>query len=387
MITTCTKPSKSQTAIEASDAVALQKFQTFEKELNAGLIGRGDEVRIVLIALLVCEHVVLVGPPGTAKSMLLNALSKWMRGFFFSILLNEFTLPEELFGPISVKGLSNDEYRRVVANKMPTAHAVFLDEIFKANGAILNTTLQLLNEREYFDGSNNIQCPLKLCVAASNEWPTGDSGKKLLALFDRFLLRKNVSPVTSPKDLHQLVFNPPALKITGQLSESDLATAQAAVKHVTWSKAAIGAYMDILQECQKNRIQPGNRRVQKSRKLCEAAAWLSGSSVVSAEHMGILSHSLWTDPVDQPREVEAIVRTIAKPVSMRIEAIVREAKECFAAIDWKDETSAPKASKKLGQLISELNEIGSVDTKDLIAEIESLKKSIRNETLKRMGIE
>src|SRR4051795_5053066 len=144
------------------------KFATTRKELSAELIERDDEVDLVLTALVAQEHVLLVGPTGCAKSLLLDALMRGLSGRRFSILLNRFTVPEEVLGPISVSGLKADVYRRVTAGKLPEADLAFLDEIFKASSAILNVLLKLLNERvhEVGDGTS-VKVPLRLAVAAS----------------------------------------------------------------------------------------------------------------------------------------------------------------------------------------------------------------------------
>src|SRR5437660_7166312 len=126
-----------------------EKFAATRKELSAALIERDDEVDLVLTALVAQEHVLLVGPPGCAKSLLLDSLMSWMHGRRFSILLNRFTTPEEVLGPISVSGLKSDVYRRVTTGKLPEAELVFLDEIWKSSSAILNTLLKILNERTY----------------------------------------------------------------------------------------------------------------------------------------------------------------------------------------------------------------------------------------------
>src|SRR3954465_9663102 len=119
------------------------KFATTRKELSAALIERDDEVDLVLTALVAREHVLLVGPPGCAKSLLLEAVMRWLGGRTFSCLLTKFTAPEELFGPISVAGLKEDRYRRVTAGKLPEADGCFLDEVFKGSSAILNTLLRV----------------------------------------------------------------------------------------------------------------------------------------------------------------------------------------------------------------------------------------------------
>jgi len=150
---------------------AREKFAAARKELSAALMEREEEVDLVLTALVADEHVLLVGPPGCGKSLLLDSLLSWTGGTKFSILFTKYTVPEECFGPVSLAALKEDRYVRVTAGKLPEADYCFLDEVYKASSAILNTLLKILHERVYDAGDGVArEVPLKLCVAASNEW-------------------------------------------------------------------------------------------------------------------------------------------------------------------------------------------------------------------------
>jgi MoxR-like ATPase len=132
---------------EQGEASGVQaKFVKTRLEMDAALIERGTEVDIVLTGLLSGHHPLLVGEPGTAKSLLGRTVAEWLQGRQYEILLNKFSDPMELFGPISVEGLKKDEYRRITEGTLVDAEVAFLDEIFKASTAILNATLGLLIE-------------------------------------------------------------------------------------------------------------------------------------------------------------------------------------------------------------------------------------------------
>ena len=163
--------------------------------LESGLVERRQVLRLSLLGALAGEHTLLIGPPGTAKSALARRIHLAFReARYFERLLTRFTVPEELFGPLSIRALEEDRYERHVAGFLPDAEVAFIDEVFKANSAILNALLTLLNEREFDNGAGRLRCPLISVIGATNQVPEDEVGE---AFFDRFLLRLVVGPVSA----------------------------------------------------------------------------------------------------------------------------------------------------------------------------------------------
>lgn len=175
------------------DPRGVPDWQLWVETLSAGLIERDEQARCLLLAAASGEHVLLVGPPGTAKSEIARRLQWILGGPWFERLLTRFTVPEELFGPLSLAALDEARYEREIEGYLPCARVAFLDEVFKANSAILNALLTLINERAFDQGARRIPVPLATLVAASNEWPSDES---LSAFVDRFTFRCRVDPVS-----------------------------------------------------------------------------------------------------------------------------------------------------------------------------------------------
>jgi MoxR-like ATPase len=249
--------------------------------LNSGLIEREGAVKLALLATLAGEHVLLIGPPGTAKSMISQRLRHACSGAYFERLLTRFTVPEELFGPLSIQGLESDRYERLTEGYLPKATVAFLDEIFKANSAILNALLTLLNEREFDNGTRREKTPLLALVGASNELPKGD---ELAALYDRFLLRVHLEPVSKQgfQGLLQLGSEaPPPIPTELQLAPDRVASIQASAAQATLPSEVQQLLGELRLWCQEQKIAVSDRRWRKIVKLLRTAAVTNGLSEVS----------------------------------------------------------------------------------------------------------
>ena len=160
------------------------KITNIAAALHDGLVGREEVIKVALLGVLSRENTILFGPPGTAKSEIARRISKVIGNGYFEYLLTKFTTPEEIFGPLSIAKLKQDQFERNTQGFLPTAQIGFLDEIFKANSSILNTLLTILNERIFHNGHTRQDVPLVSLISASNELPLNDS--ELSALYDRF---------------------------------------------------------------------------------------------------------------------------------------------------------------------------------------------------------
>jgi len=170
----------------------LELPKKFLEDLYAPFVGREEEAKVLTLALLTKEHVVLIGEPGTAKSALARRAAELLNAKFFMYLLTKYTEPAELLGALDVNALKQGIYKRITKDRLPESELAFLDEIFNSNSAILNALLSLLNERVLYDGYNVIKVPLRTLISASNRVP---DEPELEALYDRLLLRHYAKPV------------------------------------------------------------------------------------------------------------------------------------------------------------------------------------------------
>lgn len=334
-----------------------EKFAIARKELTAALIERDEEVDLVLTALLANEHVLLVGPPGCGKSLLLDSLLSWTGGKKFSILFTKYSTPEECFGPVSLAALKEDKYVRVTSGKLPEADYGFLDEIYKASSAILNTLLKVLNERTFDAGDGIVRkVPLKLVVAASNEWASPDTGKELAAISDRFLLRRTVQPIRSRLGRERLLWTPDHTpKFSSTITPAEVEQARRGVQSLPWSNEAKGALEAILNELAKEGVQPGDRRQFKTVGVVRAFAFLNGADEVRPEHLEVAQHCLWDSPEEQPQKVAQVIAKIANPTGMRVTQLLLEVESVLGATDVRNLADAAKAAAKLGEIDRQLS--------------------------------
>ncbi|EOD39556.1 hypothetical protein EMIHUDRAFT_200064 [Emiliania huxleyi CCMP1516] len=269
--------------------------------LEVGLIERECEARLLLLALVGGEHLLLLGPPGTAKSELCRRLSTIARLGYFERTLTRFSTPEELFGPLSLAALERDEFRRATAGYAPTAELLFLDEIFKSNSAILNTLLTLLNERLFDDGAKRERVPLLSAVAASNEGPESDD---LSALYDRFLLRRLVAPVSDDGVLELLLGGEAAEGGSVDAALPDLREALEEVRAAAPSVRLPRHVALLLRDARAFVRETGadglgggyvsDRRLRRSAELLKACAAAHGRDTVSVVDVAaVLPHVLW----------------------------------------------------------------------------------------------
>lgn len=289
---------------------------------SGGLYEREEIVAISLLSALSGQSIFLYGLPGTAKSLIARRLSHVFKDTtHFEYLMQRFSTPEDVFGPVSIQELKKDNYIRKTEGYLPTADFAFLDEIWKSSPAILNTLLTIINERIYRNGGKDEKVPLKALIAASNETPPSNQG--LEALYDRFIMRIIVNPMQERENFERL-FDGDAVSYDIevpeklQFSHEEWEQLSSKITKVRTSKEVLSIIHSIrvsIEEFNKDNPQiavyVSDRRWQKIALILKTAALLCDRTEVIPVDALILRHCLWTRE-DNREQIDDIITKCVK---------------------------------------------------------------------------
>ena len=297
------------------------------QEMSKGAYEREEVIALSLLSAFAGESIFLLGLPGVGKSMVARRLKSAFRdSTCFEYLMSRFSTPDEIFGPVSISKLKDeDTYERCVDGYLPTADVIFLDEIWKAGPAIQNSLLTALNEKIFHNGKEDLNLPLKGIIAASNELPAEDEG--LEALWDRFLVRYVVQPVSDKSAFMKLIGGnnevfcmPDNLPVT----DEEYKEIQEGISKVTIPESvmdALFALRTVLSQRFENRDEiddpetgvpyVSDRRWKKIVGILRASAYLNGRSEVNLSDCLLLEHMIW----DKDAQIAMVKKDIAKMVT------------------------------------------------------------------------
>ena len=304
---------------------AIDKVNEIRNYLTATFKERDEVVDGLLTALVARVHILMIGAPGTAKSAITVALSGLIDGFeYFQWLLTKFSTPEEIFGPYDLAKLKSGLYERITFGKLPVAHMAYLDEIFKANSAILNSLLTVINERVFYNGTRQDTSPLMTLVGTSNEYPQEE---ELQAVFDRFMLRFEPGYIKDDSNFASMLMQTPVSK-PAPLTLTELETLQQAAEQIAMDASIADALISLKADLAQEGIILSDRRwVQVAKRLLPARAVLAGRDhIVLEEDAEILIHALWEDP-SQKATVATIVRKRLDPIAGQVQELLEDARD------------------------------------------------------------
>ena len=337
------------------------RIQTLIKSLGEGVYEKDTELSLGLLAALAGESLLLLGPPGVAKSMVARRLKDAFVGArSFEYLMSRFSTPDEIFGPVSISRLKDsDSYERAVEGYLPTADVVFLDEIWKAGPAIQNTLLTVINEKTYLNGNRQMHLPLKLLIAASNELPV--QGEGLEALWDRFLIRLVSGCIEEEENFYKMVGGTSAgISQKGDKNDTpdlfasanneaftseEYENIQKAIAEIAVPREVLLAITAIRQglkdvaiegqDVHRN-IYVSDRRWKKVVNLMRASAFVHDRQEVNLADLQLAIHCLWNEPDEAESVGQLVARAIFSPYIQRLDALSLQLGKSLKARKVKD---------------------------------------------------
>ena len=310
-----------------------ERFELLLREMNRGIYEKETEISLSLLAALAGESIILLGPPGVAKSMVARQLKTAFRDAqSFEYLMSRFSTPDEIFGPVSIQKLkTSDTYERAVEGYLPTADVVFLDEIWKAGPAIQNTLLTVINEKLFRNGNREMHLPLKLLVAASNELPA--KGEGLEALWDRFVIRIESRPIKLEKNFRAMLLEAPT-DFSGSTDFSDLKIT--AEEYAEWAEkiCKIGVKEEVLdaisairkslravnvdEAAERRNIYVSDRRWKNIVRLLRTSAFMQDREEVDICDLLPIYHCLWQEPEERDAIRCIVIRALFSPFAEKL---------------------------------------------------------------------
>lgn len=271
----------------------IEKINNIKNDMNNLFVNRKHIIDDMFLAIVSKQHMVMIGEPGVGKSALVNDLtSRIVKGNVFSWQLNKTTDPSEIFGPFSIKSMENDSFARKTDGTLVDAHIAYLDEVFKANSAVLNSLLQTMNERTFNNDGQVVKCPLISIFASSNEW--GDDSN-LEAFTDRFIFKHHIKYLNN-KDLKKLIM----LKINGakpkfqdKISLEEIEFLQENVKLVSIPKNVIDIFLDCISLLKRIGISVSDRKAVQCLDILKACALLNERYECELSDLEFLVNVLW----------------------------------------------------------------------------------------------
>ena len=313
----------SKTADGPIDLVSIRaRMVQIRADLGACFRERSAAIECITLAALAGSHVLLVGPPGTAKSALFfGFLQSFPAARKFVTLITRFATEDEVFGPVRLSALKEDRWERNLEGRLAAVECAFMDEVFKGSDAVLNTLLSAMNERIY----KGAPIPLRMMVAASNELPEEEI---LAAVYDRFLLRDVVEYIEGEETWMSLMASPPKYTARAFLSLEEWEAAVADVAKIELPRAVVEAMLKIKGELRKVGLVVSDRRWLQMTQVLRAAAWLDGCAQVELDHLVVLRYGLWTKPDDRAA-IAKILEAFDAGAIKAVLAMIDDAIRCY----------------------------------------------------------
>lgn len=348
------------------------------------LLGYQDVARIAEVAVYSKEHLLLIGPPGTAKSLFARKFFSQFEGELFMTQLSRWSDETTLFGPPDFKRLRSEGILCWKPAGLLVAEWAFLDEIFDASDVLLRTLLGILNEREFRRGAFHVKVPLQSAIATANYTRINEVTE---AVIDRFCFVMESPCLTAEQRL--ALWQEFSIPLNGDENGTGERISLSRIFEIRERAKQVSVPAEVAQLGSEFSVKLGfsPRREAKAAWVTKVYAAMYGRQVATFDDLlAVFPHLLL--PSD---DLASRKKEITDEMRKKIDILTHEQQQLqqISSVEWHDgEPSDLEQLKEIAKRIRSLREIKPVSERVEKKKVEVLNKlqHLHAKGLERLGV-